>query len=1091
MNDTAKLIICNASAGSGKTYTLVRQYLTLAFDATNEASLNERFKQILAITFTKKAANEMKVRILDYLQEIMEYGFGDGTKKNMGREIAEALKLSEEGLKSRAKIVKRAILHNYSDLAVWTIDSFVNRIVRTFAEDLNLPLNFEVTTDHTLLLQQSTDDLIALAGTQGNEALSNTLRSFCLSKMEEDRSTDITKDIIEIGNELFEETATEHLAEIKEVTAEEFNRLPQLFAKHEKELTQKCKEYGQASLELCRSNGLGSDAFAQGRNGCYGYFEKCASGKITPPSKNTIGAFDGGPRYGSKCKGEQREAVDGIYGELLRLYQEWMEVFKKEYPILVTHKKIKENLYTLAVLKELKGIIDKNAMDEEIVDISEFNKRINEIVEHEPVPFIYERTGNRFRNYLIDEFQDTSKLQWHNLLPLIENSLSTNHTSLIVGDGKQAIYRFRQGDVKQFIDLPQTSGTNHGTLLKSENMSKVMRLEKNFRSRAVIVDFNNKMYKHLAMLKEPTSDIYRTYIGADSDNPLLKQKETKAGGYVKCCFLAMEKRTGNQMLLNAIAKEIRKQVAEKGYHYSDITILGRNNKVLSEIAQYFTQKELEGGAIPVVSDESFLINNSHAVQLIINSLKVIHDPSDVVSAALMIEHLRMLGLLKKDYSSLIRGKSAKVQHERKSIGEILALEGIDFDIAEMQGMALYDLCEALIRRFGLQKYDNGYLATLLNSVNNYTKSKRCNVGDFLEWYAEQKIYSSLSEGNDAVRLLTIHKAKGLAAPIIILAFPPMKEKIDTLWVKLDKKQAGLPLAIVSVTKDSDVLYSKQMEEEVANKEMDDLNLLYVATTRPEDKLFIYCGKNVQNKIPYDSVYSKMVRSYVDTLETDEKAEKECLEALWKAGDGGEAATIDPSVTTNEYNKMIALGEDAHKPQKEAEHETPKLVHIESLDYPSWDEHLRIAEEKPQEEMEEKSRQIELGLAVHDVLSQIKRCEEVETYLQKYATRHNLDEALQQEAKEHIERAIDGFPELFQTDCQIHNECSICHNGEILRPDRIIFKPTETWIVDFKTGGYDRSYEEQLRKYASAVTAMGYPQVRTFLLFTSEGRLIEI
>jgi ATP-dependent exoDNAse (exonuclease V) beta subunit len=472
-----------------------------------------------------------------------------------------------------------------------------------------------------------------------------------------------------------------------------------------------------------------------------------------------------------------------------------------------------KTIFPLAVLNEIEKVLNEFKKQNNLIHISEFNSRIASIVMNEPVPFIYERLGEKYHHLLIDEFQDTSVLQWMNFIPLIENALASGYFNLVVGDGKQAIYRWRSGDIGQFNALPSIIGSDQNPVLKERekaltNHFQLVNLDRNFRSRAEIVDFNNRFFSTIAPLvltggKEMIyQDIEQKY---NPDN---------TGGFISIEFLspegisAKDESSTFERILGIIA-----EAAEQNYEWKDMAILCRSNKNASRIAGF-----LLASGIDVVSAESLLIHHSLKVRFVIAVLRVLFEPpNDIVK-----EEVRLF----------------LSEHMPEVTGSLSAL------FHDLPFLPLFDLCETIIRRFDLNTTVDPYLQFFLDVVLNFSAKTSHNVLDFLAFWDKnhQKFSITVPEELNAVRVLTIHKAKGLQYPLVILPYAQESRKNTKgyLWVDLDKSLIpGLDTALLKSEKEMESTVYRHLYQDEQEKSMLDLiNLLYVAMTRPEEQLYI-------------------------------------------------------------------------------------------------------------------------------------------------------------------------------------------------------------------------------------------------------------
>ena len=438
--------IYRSSAGSGKTFTLVKEYLRLALASDKE----DAYRAILAITFTNKAAEEMKARVLETLGLLAE----NGSEKHAMTDIL----LSETGISAalladRSKRVLKHMLHHYSDISISTIDHFTHKVIRTFAQDLGLSMNFEVELDTEELSQQVVDRLLTLVGT--NKTLTDALIDVTQSQIDEEKSWSVDDVLKKTVSVLFSEESRFHLEKLKKISLKDFNELRKKLRIKLQNTKNELKEISDDFSSSVKERGLTPQSFAGGKNGICNFFAKLSKEKLDAPTTTVIKNIDSDKWYGSKASPQEKEAIDEWRDEIIWKYERCLELLTiwDEYIIIFNQ------IYGIALLEEMHTILKDLQTEEEILHIGEFNHLVSNVVMHESAPFIYERIGYRFSHFLIDEFQDTSVLQWFNLLPLVDESLAHDNLCLVVGDAKQSIYRWRGGDVQQFIELPNIHRT--------------------------------------------------------------------------------------------------------------------------------------------------------------------------------------------------------------------------------------------------------------------------------------------------------------------------------------------------------------------------------------------------------------------------------------------------------------------------------------------------------------------------------------------------------------------------------------------------------------------------------------------------------
>jgi ATP-dependent exoDNAse (exonuclease V) beta subunit len=622
-------LVYKSSAGSGKTYTLISVYLQIVLREP------ARFRNILAITFTNKAANEIKNRIVSNLKVLSVDGEENIPTKyyHLVESLKKSTGLGFPELSERSAKVLTLILHNYGDFAVSTIDSFMHRIIRSFSFDLKLSMNFEVEMDTALLQAETVDSLLSEVGK--DNYITDILVKFVQERAESDESWQIERDLLKFSDNLFGEDTFDILPRLGEFTAEKLasvnKKLNQFLVFYENSLVSLAKE----AMQRIESHGIGAEYFSNGTRGIYSFFRKIAEGDVESalePNSCVLKTINDDVWLSAKAqKKPEGTAILEISEELTQIYQKIEKLSANAGGKYILYRNIRGNLYPMAVLGELNQRLQAVKKDRNVVSISEFNRIIASIVSNEPVPFIYERTGERFRHYLIDEFQDTSVLQWNNLLPLVENSLSLNGSNMIVGDGKQAIYRFRNGEVEQFVRLPDIDNPTGNPILQQRAQVLAReyapnRLDSNFRSKCEVIDFNNRFFEYAAKAFLPeTGEVYSGV--AQLSNP------ENTGGFVSVEFFQGEKKEFESYNCERTL-ELVGELTGSGYQPGDITVLCRSNKDASAIASY-----LNANGVKVVSSESLLLVKSPEVNFLINFLTFLTDNENTICRTAVAAYL--------------------------------------------------------------------------------------------------------------------------------------------------------------------------------------------------------------------------------------------------------------------------------------------------------------------------------------------------------------------------------------------------------------------------------------------------------------------
>ena len=1032
----------------------------------------EKYRNILAITFTNKAADEMKQRVLSSLKQLVVLkknyelritNYELNKQNTLLSDLSKSLDLKEEEICKRADTVLTSILHNYSDFSIGTIDSFVHRIIKTFAHDLYIPVNFEVEMDENKLLEEATELLISKVG--ADENITKILIEFTELRTDDERSWHVETDIKNFASVLLKEEGQIYLEKLKNLGIDDYfgiikklYALVTLFENNVKNIAVKANN-------LISSNHISHESFYQGRSGLSRYFANLSAGNYDKlnPNSYVLKTINENKWFGGKAEQADKDAIDRIKNQLTEYFRNIEELINTDQEKYILFRMIHQNIYPIAVLNEIKKIIDEIKTENNILHISEFNRIISGIVLKEPIPFIYERTGEKYKHYLIDEFQDTSLLQWQNLLPLIDNSLAENNLNMIVGDGKQAIYRWRNGEVEQFTSLPKLPVKTMTSIVREREMTLERNyysvdLDKNYRSGKLIVEFNNKFFSFIAnRIEGEYKSVY--------DNLSQKPKDDKEEGYVQVEFIDNSETEETFEEANQIkAKEIIRELLEDDYQLKDIAILCRSNRNASLMAEYLLKE-----GIDVVSSESLLLAKSPVVNFLIACIKYINKSDDNVSKAEIITYL-------KEYTDILQKASLHDtlhllinNHERRiNLSEHLKKEGIDFNISGFVNLTIYDLCETLIRLFNINEtaHVNPSVSFFLNAAHEYTTRNKNNIPDFLEWWEEKKNKLSLVVPDElnAVKIMTIHKAKGLQFPVVIYPFASerLKNTKDWLWVDVDEKELPeMKAALLRNMQDMDnTKYAELYKTEASKSYLDMVNLLYVTMTRPEERIYVLTRKPSKDSIKMNSVadiFAEYFKSTEQWTETDK---------VYSFG-----------------NKEKRTGK-----RKASEYEACSIAKLISND---WKKEIIIRGQAPEFwNTEEPQKQRDFENIVHSVLSKIKYTDELDNALDNLLIEGVIDENEKTHLKEYFEKIFSNqkiktffTPEINTT---IRNEAEIlAKDGKIYRPDRLIFKNDIVTILEFKTGKEEEFHLKQLDKYSAILKEQGFENVEKHLIYLEE------
>lgn len=1039
-------IVYKSSAGSGKTFTLVKEYLKLAL--VDKHNLTKAYKGILAITFTNKAASEMKWRIIKVLKEISLE-----SNDMLSSLIAKELSISKEDLKSRAEIVLTDILHNYSDFSIGTIDSFTHRIIRTFALDLKLPINFQIETDSDAVFKKVISTLINNLGK--DTLITDYLVQFSIAQIEDNKNWDPEQTLIDFIKEINKEGVSDLINQLNDKSISDFDVIKKQLKSITKEFENYLKSNGERALKLINDKQLTAGTFASGGAGIYNFYVKLSTLKTTSQTdlfgSNVMKTLEQDKWHGGKASVDEKLAIDSIKTELETIAKDVLEYLQKNEQRYNAFSLIYKNIYAMGLVNELAKLTNEYKNDENILFISEFNERISEVVNNEPTPFIFERLGDKYKHFLLDEFQDTSAMQWQNMLPLIDNSLGNGNLNLIVGDGKQSIYRWRNADVEQFVNLPNVNATNKNDLLIEREDSLIRNfegrvLDTNFRSESAIVKFNNTLFEYLSntVLNEDLKKIYH------------QQKQlhkAEALGYVSIDFPELGEDDTDTVNTSLILKHIQ-QAINDGYNYSDVCVIIRQNRHGNTVANF-----LIGNGIPVVSADSLLLSHAKEVTVILSFLKYISNQKDLVSASVIVNYIYKQQFCNEtQYITFLRElNTSKI----KTLFDILNACGLSIDILKLTASNLFDSCIEIVSALKLNEGNPQYVRFFLDEVLSFLQGNTSNTTLFLDWWQRRTEKASviIPEGINAVNIMTIHASKGLEFPVVITPFLAWDiEKTQSIWVDIDEEGIDLPVALINTTKAADdTVYKPLAERERQQQTLDSLNMLYVDFTRAVNRLHII------------------------SPELKKKSAKNCH--AWLVDFAKTQETFDETNHLLEFGSLTKKQKNAHQKIGLEQLKISELIFNQNPDV------IQIKGASTYSANEEVTKAREYGILVHYILSKIKTNNDIEDVILNAVLAGDITEEESQKMKKEIQQlvSIHSIASYFDKGVTIKNELEILTStGEVLRPDRVVIKDNHAIVIDYKTGKKNaQKYHAQMQDYEYALLSLGYSTVKKVLLYIQE------
>lgn len=1044
MNNSTPFTIYDAAAGSGKTYTLVKEYIKILLKSPSD----NYYKYILAITFTNKAVAEMKQRIIENLISFTETNFVENPS-DMVTDIASEIGLGLKEIQLKSKRIITHLLHNYSSFSVETIDSFNHRLIRTFARDLKLSGSFEVSLDIDKLLAEAVDLLISKAGE--NPKTTKVLIDYAIEKTDDDKSWDISKDISKTAKLIFNENDADHIKNLQTKKLDDFLEFKKKLLKKQKYLTDKIIKIATETLQLIEESGLEFSDFSAGY--LPKHFVKLSKGNFDVNLHTAwINNIEEKPLYSGKTLKNSPDNA-AIIDELASLFSKNVKDTRQLIIEASLLSAILKTITPLSVINLVSNEIETIKEAQNILPISEFNKLINSQIKDQPTPFIYERLGEKYRHFFIDEFQDTSKLQWENIKPLINNSISQEFLGgekgslLLVGDAKQSIYRWRGGLPEQFIDLCTTK--NPFPVKK-----KVYNLPVNYRSRKEIVTFNNDFFTFVS-----------DYVNNPKHQELYKsgnqQKHTnKEGGYIKIEFIDSKNvEESNEIYADKTLQTIT-NLLENGFLEKEICILTRSRKQGISVGSFLQEQ-----GISVVSSETLLLDHSSVVQFLISCLTLSLFPNNdevkVTVLEFLHEHLSIKEEKHPYFSSLLKNEAFNTYLN----------EELDFLFSEMHSKTMYDSLEYCIRKFKLAENADAYLYGFMDLVFEFEQEANSSKISFLEDWELQKKKASIpvSEQVNGVQLMTIHKAKGLEFPVVIFPYADVEIydlKNPSNWINIKDKELGFDEThietglngIKEFEKQGEELYNKQRE----TLELDNLNLLYVTLTRAEKQLYIFAKKPTKIKDEIKT-FNQYFGEYLKNKGIWEENKTVYEFGTFQKNDAKENASNILSVSPIYYSSPP----EAHS------------LRVISKDASLWDT--------------DAGKAIHLGTIVHEAMEKVISTEDIPSVFETIM----LQTELNSEEKENLKNtitAIVNHSDLNQfynaSDKILVEQKIISKEGIILIPDRInIHSDNSVSIIDYKTGAFNKKHKNQINAYGLALSEMNYRVSKKILIYTSSEGIV--
>jgi len=1074
------LEIYKASAGSGKTFSIVLNYLTLVLQ--RPAS----YRNILAVTFTNKATTEMKDRVLKELQLL-----STGEASGQLNELMKRLKKSEVEIRTSARFILKSILHDYSRFSVSTIDSFFQRVVRSFSREMYLNSSFRTEIDTRSVLDEAVDRIFLEI--DNNDELRNWMLNYAEEKLSEGKDWNFRKELVGRGELVFSEafkTFGEGLLQKlkdKSYLIAYGDTLRKIVAEYEDEL----KRLGNQGLSVLGQSGLKIDDFKYGTNSFANHFQKLSNANFEWPGKRVIDACNNPDSwYTTKTAVEKIARIQSVYDELNQLLCQSIETMNAKSLNYNSAKAILGNLFTFGLTTDIALKINEVSVERNMMLLNDSGHLLMRVIGDQDAPFVYEKMGEVYHHFMLDEFQDTSQLQYRNFRPLITNALSEGYKSMVVGDVKQSIYRWRNGDWNLLANQLEHDFSHFGVETKP--------LSTNWRSGKNVIFFNNTFFKFSAQCLNETFDQALSTAENYTDSELkgIIQKayddhyqnvspKSKVEGEVLVKFFASEK--------NILKSEFQTQALEAmidrieelqaaGIHPSDIAILvrkrGESEKVVKALFERKAALPDSGVCYNIVSNDSLAIGQSIAVQFIVDMLKIVsHQGNDIVRAELQHFYQIMFIPEHKGFGNDWNANSLLTSWlNGENINQLLSLP-------------LYELVTQIIADFKLNTIDGQltYIQTFLDIVTEYHRAESGGIFGFLEWWemVGRLRMVTMAEVSDAMRLLTIHKAKGLEFKAIIIPFCDWslypKTPGTSLWVHPSVEPfSQLDLVLVDYGKQlANSIFAGDYFREMLYSLVDNLNLLYVAFTRAVSSLTVFAPYAEAVDAPKTAAHLlQLALGNPPLLDSDDLERCIDFKSFWDEG-----------------SHLLRVGSFVQDGQMTIDDANGLL--IDRLQFADNSERLGLklhSEGYFNFHQGEKAERINYGRLVHEIFEHIKSRTDVEPTLHRMVAEGKILRSEKGNLQNHIEELMKNEPVSgwFDGSWKVLNERDILRGANRKhRPDRVMMRNGEVVILDYKTGEQRDKDIHQVKEYAADIQRMGHVNIKAYIWYIEEDKLIDV
>ena len=1081
------LTVYKASAGSGKTFTLASEYITLVVKNPQD------YRSILAVTFTNKATQEMKTRILSQL-----YGIAHSLPDSEAyyEQVRMKTGFSEQTIRENAAKALSLLTHHYNEFRVQTIDAFFQSVLRNLARELNLTANLRVDLNDEQVEAQAVDELINSLE-EGEEVL-NWIRDYIDKNIEDDKGWNVISQIKDFGKNIFKDFYKDHKTELDNRFSDEsfFNDFITDLRERRTRILNRLNEHAKQMYKKIRDANLDNpNLFNRGANGLLSHIIKLTKGTPSndPTPQYIQSCIDSADKWpASKCPAKEKAAIIELASASLCSDLKILNDYRiKDWREYQSCNLTLKHLSQLRLLHAISEAVDEINKDTNRFMLSNTQSLLSTLMKDSDTPFVFEKMGAYLKHIMIDEFQDTSTIQWNNFRKLLDNCMAqVDSHNLIVGDVKQSIYRWRQGDWKLLNNIEHEF---------TKEQIKIEPLDTNYRSEENIIRFNNTFFKQavLQTVNELESEEIQGATELVEAYKEIEQKPRKDNGKgcVRIKLFRYDSKNASdykQKILNELIENIR-QLLDQGYKQKDIAILARSKTVIPDIVDSFQNIDKD---VSLVSDEAFRLDASLAVNVIIEALRLLTHPHDKLTESKLVK-LYQQQVIKtgKDINDLFVGENSTELKSFLPSGYIDKFESLS-------RLSLIDLVDEIYSLFSLDSLEgqSAYVCTFYDTLNEYLRDHPADIDDFIEEWEDTLSSNTIqSDEVDGIRLITIHKSKGLEYDNVLIPFCDWElEKTNgiTIWCSGDDKEkpyGELPLIPVDYSsKMLGTVFEDDYKEEHLQNTVDNMNLLYVAFTRAGKNLFI-TGKKYKEKTSGKSERSHIIQYIIEELA------KELPGAI--IDDAGDNGPISFELGTLSNCEERVEKEKATENPFELSPKTHKLK-IETFPHPvSFRQSNKSHDFIKGEDIDpsDARRYIKVGNVLHQLFSTILTEADIEPRLKELEQAGIIynDDITSRELQNKISCALsdEKVKNWFSPRWKLFNECTILdydkETGDVYehRPDRVMTDGKEMIVVDFKFGKPRDEYHEQVQRYMRLLMRMGYKQVSGYIWYVLRNEIV--